>query len=1369
MERMKKKIEIDEQRPVIEFADNDEEVKSAKNLIPVVGIGASARGTDAVSSFLENLKSNLGMAYVIIMHMEPGQENVLYDTFQKNTSLPVKRIENNLVISPDTVYIIPSYQHVGITESCFKLYEISGSEKPLSIDYFFQNLASVYQSNAIGIVLSGTGDDGTNGLKAIKTYGGITFAQNNAAFQNMSGNAEDLGIADHVLSSEEIAKELAILINNAFGAEARVDELTERKEDIKRILVMVYHKHGVDFTNYKQTTIHRRILRRMMLSRFRHLKEYTQLLKERPGEIDTLFNDLLINVTDFFRDPLTYQALKKKIFPVLLKGRSSSDPLRIWIPGCSTGEEAYSFAICLLEYLGIKAISTPVQIFATDLDEIAIEKARTGIYSKSELINVSQQRLKRFFTKNESSYQVVKAIRDICIYASHNLLKDPPFSRMDLISCQNVMIYFESNPQKNILQGFHYALKGSGFLLLSKSETVGNQTDLFELTDKEYRIYTKKTSSPNQHFDFSIRSKFTTNEHISEPARPLESGADFDIDKETDKLLLSRYVPASVLVNKDLEIIKFHGNTSHYMSPASGKASLNLLRMVKDELVFEVRTLIFRAKKECRPTKKEGLRFAINGQLREINMEAVPIRPDNKEPYYLVVFEEKTVSSYSEHPSPQNASSGKREDHQYNQILALQQEVREGRESMKIMSEEFEATREELQSANEEVLSSNEELQSINEELETSKEELQSTNEELRTINDELLYRNNDLEVTKDYSSAIVESIREPLIVLDEDMKVHTANKAFYRFFKILPEDTEEYILFEIGNGEWKIAELQKQLREIFSKNKDFMNFEVSQAFPGVGEKIMLVSAMRMVQDNNTKKDRLLLSVQDVTQTREAELELKKSQERYQAFLTQSTEGVYRFELKDPMSLQLPASQQIDYIFEHGYLEECNDAMAKMYGYTTAADINGVKLSMLLSRNESNKRYLIAFIRSGYRLSEALSYEKDKDGSARIFNNNLIGIIEDGHLKRAWGTQRDVTIQKQAEQKLKESEERFRLLIQNSFDIITIYAEDGNIKYQSPSVKQVLGYQEDNTNKFDNGHIPAVHPDDTGIKNQMLKDSISSPHEIVKAEFRLQHKDGNYKIMEAVCVNLLHDSRIEGIVANYRDITERKKLEIQKEEFIAIASHELKTPVTSLKAYTQILQQHFEDTGDVHSGQMISKMLNQIDRLTKLIVDLLDVTKISGGQIQFQEERFDFNQLIEEVIDQMQLTTHKHVIIKQLQQTSMIRADRDRTGQVLINLISNALKYSPEADKIIVSAKMQDADHVKVCVEDFGIGMTEQMQQSVFQRFFRVSESTSKTYPGLGLGLYIASEIVNRQGGKIWVKSKENEGSVFYFVLPINR
>lgn len=638
---MKKKKEIEEQSSVTESTDIDEVVKSAKILIPVVGIGASEGRIDAVSSFLENLKSNLGMAYVIITHMEPGHENMLYDTIQKDTSLPVKRIENNLVISPDTVYIIPSYQHVGITESCFKLHDISGNEKLLSIDYFFQNLASVYQSKAIGIVLSGTGDDGITGLKTIKIYGGITFAQNNATIQDMPVDAGGSGIADSVLSPERIANELDILIKNAFGAEPSVDELTEYKEDIKRILVMVYHKHGVDFTNYKQTTIHRRIMRRMMLNRFRHLKEYTQLLKERPGEIDVLLNDLLINVTDFFRDPLTYQALTKKIFPALIKGRSSADPVRIWIPGCSTGQEAYSFAICLLEYLGVKAISTPVQIFATDLDETAIEKARTGVYSKSELKNVSQQRLKRFFTKIDGNYQVVKAIRDICIYASHNLLKDPPFSRMDLISCQNVMIYFEANPQKNILQGFHYAMKSSGFLLLGKSETVGKQTELFELTDKDYRVYTKKPSNSNPHFDFSIRSKFSTNEHISEPLSSLESGADFDIEKETDKLLLSRYVPASVLVNKELEILKFHGNTSHFMGPASGKASLNLLKMVKDELVFEVRTLVFRAKKEEQPTRKEGLRFAINGQLREINMEAVPIRSYNKEPYYLVVFEEK--------------------------------------------------------------------------------------------------------------------------------------------------------------------------------------------------------------------------------------------------------------------------------------------------------------------------------------------------------------------------------------------------------------------------------------------------------------------------------------------------------------------------------------------------------------------------------------------------------------------------------------------------------------------------------------------------------------------------------------------------------
>jgi two-component system CheB/CheR fusion protein len=375
----------------------------------------------------------------------------------------------------------------------------------------------------------------------------------------------------------------------------------------------MYSKRGVDFSHYKQTTIHRRIMRRMALNRLKDLEAYARMLRENTIELNALYQDLLITVTNFFRDPVMYQALTTKILPTVLKGRKSNNPVRIWIPGCATGEEAVSFAIVLLEFLGEKAITMPVQIFATDLNERAIEKARTGIYAKTALQNVSPERLKKFFVKIENGYQVIKAIRDMCIFASHNLLKDPPFSRMDIISCQNVLIYLESVPQNKIMHSFHYALKPTGYLLLGKSETIGSATDLFEQTEKHYKVYTKRLVNTPLQLDFPMRAYPPIDLSDGNGKPRLTVIKEPDLEKETDKLLLTRYVPASILVNKDMEIIRFRGSMSRYLEPASGKASLQLLKMIKEELVFDLRNVIHRARKEGRSSKKEGILFSSNG------------------------------------------------------------------------------------------------------------------------------------------------------------------------------------------------------------------------------------------------------------------------------------------------------------------------------------------------------------------------------------------------------------------------------------------------------------------------------------------------------------------------------------------------------------------------------------------------------------------------------------------------------------------------------------------------------------------------------------------------------------------------------------
>jgi len=1191
---------------------------------PVVGIGGSAGGMEAFSTLLEHLPADLGMAYVYIQHLSPSHESFLPQILQRKTKMPVIKVKDNTPIEKDHVYVMPAKYHIAVVDGELKLQKIDKDNELHAVDQFLGSLAPLYQQNAIGIILSGTGTDGTAGLMAIKAEGGITFAQDSTAhYMGMPNHAADMGYVDFIMPPEKIASELASLIKHPYAVTTQNDFMLSNKTELRKIHMLMHTKRGVDFSHYKQTTIHRRIMRRMALNRLKDLESYTHLLKDNKQEIDALYQDLLITVTNFFRDPALYHALTNKVLPALMKGRKLTDPVRIWIPGCATGEEAVSFAIVLLEYLGEKALTTQIQIFATDLNEKAIEKARAGVYLKTALQNVSPQRLRRFFVKANGQYQVVKPIRDMCIFAPHNLLKDPPFSRMDVISCQNVLIYLEAAPQNKIMHAFHYALKPTGFLLLGKSETIGSSTDLFDQPSKQYKVYTKRLVNTPLHLDFSVRSYTPSLEVLEEEQRHTISRVkEPDLEKETDRLLLARFVPASVLVNKDLEILRFRGATSRFIEPASGKASLHLLKMIKEELAFDLRTVIHRAKKEGRPARKEGINLGTNGGSQEITIEVTPIKGSSRDAFYLIVFREQTAPALPTETKSKTVSK-KSEGFLEKRVTSLEAQLKEARDSIKIVTEDFEATREELQSANEEVLSSNEELQSINEELETSKEELQSTNEELTTINEELQIRNAELKDAGDYAKAIIETMHESLLMLTNDLIVKNANKGFYQTFQVTPEETEGVFLYELGNRQWDIPDFRKQLKMVQTRDIPISNFEVSHNFPGIGTKSMLLNAQKF-----------------------------------------------------PM-------------------KEGNESMI------------------------------------------------------------LLAVS-------------DITARKRMEETLRGNEERFRLLIQNASDILTVFDQDGTIKYESPAVEVLLGYKPDERIGRNITMDTIVHPDDLKTQIDLLKASVARPKENVYGEIRLRHKDGSYRAIDAIFRNLLDEPKINGIIANYRDITERKMLEHQKDEFIGIASHELKTPVTSIKAYTQILEDVFLKADDKKSAALLSKMNSQVDRLTTLIADLLDFTRIEAGRLKFREDEYDLNELIGEIVEEMQRTARKHKIEKKLSRNITVRGDRYRTGEVLTNLISNAVKYSPEAKKIIVATKAEN-NQITISVQDFGIGIEQNMVQKVFDRFFRITQPSINTFPGLGLGLYIAAEFVKRQNGRIWVKSTKNKGSTFFFSLPINK
>ena len=959
---------------------------------PIVGIGASAGGLEAFTQLLGALPVDTGLAFVLVQHLAPQHESMLAALLSHATKLPVHEARDGMHMVPNHIYVIPPNTNLAVLHGRLSLMpRTEGRGLHMPVDFFFRSLAADLKGRAIGVILSGTASDGTEGLRAIKAEGGLTFAQDekSAKYDGMPHSAIAAGVVDFVLPPEGIARELARLGRHphmALPAAAKPEEaLPEGDDDLAKVFILLRAAKGVDFSFYKPTTLKRRIARRMTLQKLESLAHYVRFLRQTPHEVDALFQDLLINVTSFFREPEAFEVLKKKVFPRLLKDRPPQTPIRVWVPGCSTGEEAYSLAIALLEFLGHQGASEPMQIFATDLSERAIEKARAGVYPGGIAADVSAARLRRFFAKHDGGFQISKAVRDLCVFARQDVTTDPPFSRLDLISCRNLLIYLGPVLQKRVMPTFHYALNPGGMLLLGGSESVGGFADLFTLADSRHKLYLRKPAAHRMAFELPLPGRPEAAAEPGRPAVPAVAGG-FDYQKEADRIVLGRYTPPGVVVNEDLDILQFRGQTGHYLEPAAGAASMNLLKMAREGLLLELRAALSDAKRHHAPARRPGVQVKSNGGFREVTVEVIPLRsgPAGRAGCYLVLFEEPAPAAAPPAPGTKSAKGPRATPASPGKLLTqLQQELTATKEYLQSIIGDHERTNEELQSANEEILSSNEELQSTNEELETAKEEMQSTNEELTTVNDELNTRNvevgqvnNDLvnllnsvqipivildgelrirrftpraervlnliptdvgrplsdlrpniivpeferliaevmdsltpkevEVqdhegrwhllrirpykthenkidgvilalvdidtvrrtlaqvreARAFAEAVVETVQHPLLVLDGDLRVKTANHAFYDLFETRPEETENRFVYNLGKAQWDIAKLRELLEKILPKNSRFDNFEVDAKFPGVGRKKLILNARRIV-DEGLKTESILLAIEE--------------------------------------------------------------------------------------------------------------------------------------------------------------------------------------------------------------------------------------------------------------------------------------------------------------------------------------------------------------------------------------------------------------------------------------------------------------------------------------------------------------------------
>lgn len=931
---------------------------------PVVGMGASAGGLEAFEQFFRHVAPDNGMAYVLVPHLDPDHASLLTEILQRITTMPVIEAQDQIVVEPDCVYVIPPNRDMAIFHGRLQLSlpnEPRGQRMP--IDAFLRSLAEGQQENAIGIILSGTGTDGTLGLRAILGSGGLTLVQDpaTAKYDGMPSSAVQAGYATHVLAVDKMPETL-LTGARALATPAEIPSEPKAESGMKHILMQLRSATGNDFSLYKKSTINRRIMRRMSQHNIEDAEVYARFLKENPDEVHVLFRELLINVTNFFRDTEAFDVLKKDILPQLCKDKADDYVFRVWVAGCATGEESYSIAILLRELMDESHQNFKVQIYSTDLDDDAIALARAGFYPPNITQDVTEERLRRFFVKEDGGYRIRKEIREMVVFAIQNVIKDPPFTKLDLLCCRNLMIYLEPELQNRLIPVFNFALRPGGVLFLSPSESIGNHTELFSSLNRKCKFYRVRHDTTTARGIVSsppvIRSAVKGGKA---PDDVIKKSAGTNLAEMTQRLLVQCFAPASVVTDLKGNTLFVHGETGKYLRPAPGQASLNVIEMAREGLELELRTAIHAAANEGELTLNRQLQVKTNGGFSTVSLSVRPLPGPDRDKLLLVSFQD--IASAASRPKRNRVAKSS----EPGRIQELENELAYVKENFQATTEEQQASNEEIKSTNEELQSTNEELQSTNEELETSKEELQSVNEELITVNSELQRKieqlasmQNDMknlldninigiifldqhlsirsftrEAVRIYRLAksdvgrpladirpvvagedllvaaqavldslipyecemqiegdtwmlariqpyrtlenlidgvvltftditerikavatqgalilaegIVDTLREPLVVLDGALKVITVSAAFYREFQVTPEETLGRRIYELGNHQWDIPALRKLLESILPEAKSFAGYVVENDFPGIGHRKILLNANRIV------------------------------------------------------------------------------------------------------------------------------------------------------------------------------------------------------------------------------------------------------------------------------------------------------------------------------------------------------------------------------------------------------------------------------------------------------------------------------------------------------------------------------------------
>jgi two-component system CheB/CheR fusion protein len=1334
----------EERSQQITAVEEEAQAETPSLLCPVVGIGASAGGLEALTQLFKHLPKSTGMVFVLVQHLDPNHESMLAQLLAGHTAMPVEQAIHGLQVEPNHVYVIPPNAHMWIDKGLLQITpRVGDRHSQLPIDLFLNSLASDQKSRSIGVILSGAASDGTVGLESIKAAGGITFAQDDSAkLSSMPRNAIAAGVVDFVLSPEGIARELKVISEHFYFNDRSLNLPPLEGPDLHQALSLLQRRTGVNFTHYKMPTILRRLSRRMVLNHVQGLDRYVEILEQRPAEIDCLFDDLLITVTEFFRDPETYEVLAKRAFPAMLANHGPDDTIRVWVSGCASGKEVYSIAICLIEYLEASKQTFPIQIFGTDVSERSIEVARIGRYSERTADAISAERLKRFFVKVDGGYQISRSVRELCIFSRQDITKDPPLSKMDLVSCRNLLIYLGPILQRRALSVFAYALQPNGCLLLGNSESLGESAEHFVVIDGKHKLYGRNLQTGRPNIDVPPRvAPIQTGKATKTGSLEIVKVDDASvIDLHVDRLMLDEYAPSGFLVNPDEQVVKFRGEVGSYLAPPPGDPVLDVFQLVREEIAFPLRSALQESKSTNSMVRRDKVRVRDGDTFREINLIVRPIVHSTLDRYFLVLFEE-LIQRPRKSFFPEKHEGADTSADEYQNLAS---ELSSTRAYMQRLVEE-------LRSANEEAQSSNEELQSTNEELQTAKEELQSSNEELTTTNEEMQGRNTELSQVNNDLINLLSSLEIPIVMLNSSLRI--------RRFTPVAEKALSLISTDVGRPisdlkpRINVPDLEEMLSAVIRSN-EAVEREVQDR-----EGRWYLLRAHPYRTSEVRVEGVVVQLLDINQLKISINELEEARDYAQAIIAT---------VREPL-LILDSSLRI---------QTSNRAFFDVFGLSSAQvvgqridDIDGgqwnvpqiAKLFERLSSSDDSTTVDVEVERKvggrGLRAFQLYARRVNRDGDSGLI---LLAIEDISDRKRI-------------------AEEKYRRLFETAKDgIIIIDGETGRINDLNPYVEALFGYERKDLvgRNFWEAEPLREIGDPQDILARLRRD------EVIRLPDLPLKSSGQRRIDVEIVANMYQEESHSVAQFNLRDITERKQFDQQMQqtarlESLGILAGGIAHDFNNLLA--GILGNAGLALSDAPVNTPYQGALKDIVLASQRAASLTSQMLAYAGKGRFVVRRMSLSEIVHDISSLIRSSIPKTVDLNLAlgKDLPLIEADAGQMQQIVMNLIINGAEAAKDGHSgrvsVVISSKNLSLDdihanrayvglrpgiYVVLEVTDNGVGMDERIRNRIFDPFF-----TTK-FTGRGLGLASVQGIVKGHHGAIEVHSSPGNGSTFYVLLP---